>query len=215
MPTTAANPPGGLRERKRERTHRALIEAAARVFAQRGYDAATVEEIAAEVDVSPRTFFRYFAGKDAVALAWLDQYYAEVHAELAVRPAGESPLEAMTAAIVVAWRATDHAAYTQTMELVQDSPVLLAAWLRRDDSEGRALAASLAARESRPADDFAVRALVAGVGATMRVATEVCQARGDALGAGLEHALDEGLRALRDQLAGLSPSAAAAPSPRA
>jgi AcrR family transcriptional regulator len=207
MALTAATSSSGLRERKRERTLSALVDAAARVFAQRGYDAATIEEIAAEVDVSPRTFFRYFPGKDAVALSWLDDYYAAVQAGLAARPADEAPLDALTAAAMAAWRDVSPQAYAQTMELAQESPVLLAAWLRRDDVESRRVVATLAAREQRPADDLGLRVLVAGFGATMRVATEVCRASGDPLVPGLEHALAEGLRALRDQLTGLRPAA--------
>jgi AcrR family transcriptional regulator len=58
-----------LRERKKRRTRRELSEAALRLFLEHGYEATTLDDLVAAVEVSKRTFFRNYPSKDAVALA--------------------------------------------------------------------------------------------------------------------------------------------------
>jgi AcrR family transcriptional regulator len=90
----------GLRERKKLRTREQITEAAIALFADRGFDGTTVDDIAAAADVSRRTFFRYFARKEDVVLAWKQETAAELRDALAARPPGQSPLEAVEGALI-------------------------------------------------------------------------------------------------------------------
>ncbi|MBT2415035.1 TetR family transcriptional regulator [Streptomyces sp. ISL-12] len=58
-----------LRERKKQRTFRSLADVALTRFTERGFDEVTLDELVDEVEISKRTFFRYYSSKESVALA--------------------------------------------------------------------------------------------------------------------------------------------------
>ncbi|MBC3839780.1 TetR family transcriptional regulator [Streptacidiphilus sp. 4-A2] len=90
----------GLRDRKKEQTRRNLREGAALLFAERGFAATTVEDIAAHANVSKRTFFRYFDSKEDLLLPDLRDVFDCVETALAGRPADEDPLSAVCHALL-------------------------------------------------------------------------------------------------------------------
>lgn len=57
---------GGLRARKKARQRSQILETAIRRFRAQGFDATTVEQITADLEISPATFYNYFPSKDAV-----------------------------------------------------------------------------------------------------------------------------------------------------
>ena len=89
----------GLRERKKLRTRAELSDAAFRLFAERGFDETTIEDIVEQVEVSPRTFFRYFDSKEDVVIGFFDDLGLELRAMLATRPSDEPSFIALGAAL--------------------------------------------------------------------------------------------------------------------
>jgi len=94
----AAQARPGLRERKKQRTREAIVRAATRLFAERGYQATTVAEVAEAAEVSPSTVFAYFPAKPDLVFALLDAVIESAQRRVVGRPAGERADDA-----VVAW----------------------------------------------------------------------------------------------------------------
>ncbi|APA99062.1 TetR/AcrR family transcriptional regulator [Nocardia seriolae] len=92
-------PPSALRDRKRERTRRALLEAAVEQFESRGYEATTVADIAAAAEVGTRTFFNYFASKEELLFPEPDERVQAAVRAIATRRPGERPVEVLLRAL--------------------------------------------------------------------------------------------------------------------
>lgn len=152
----------GLREQKKQQTRAALVDAAARLFAEKGYDRTTVADIAAAADVSTRTFFSYFRAKEEVLFAGTDQRLAAIAEALDKVPAG-SPLEAAHRVLEHVLAASDDMPGPDRLALMLTKPELqaqglqrliaaqrlIAEWLRRaypgrlDDTLSRAMAGAM------------------------------------------------------------------------
>lgn len=86
---------GGLRERKKRELHQRLSETAITLFLDRGFEKVTVADVAAAVDVSKPTLFRYFPTKEDLVLHRFADHEGEAARVVARRPADRSPLEAL------------------------------------------------------------------------------------------------------------------------
>ncbi|GAA4639460.1 TetR family transcriptional regulator [Actinoallomurus vinaceus] len=97
--TAGDGAPLGLRERKKQETRAALSWATIRLSVERGWDGVTVEDIAAEANVSVRTFRNYFSSKAEAFVAWHLDRMLHVADDLRARPADEPLPEAITHAL--------------------------------------------------------------------------------------------------------------------
>jgi AcrR family transcriptional regulator len=140
-----------LVERKRKFVADELRNAALMLLATRGFDAVTVDEIAAAAGMSRRTFFRYFASKEDVVVSFMADMADDIAAELATRPAAEPPSVALRHAFWMPLAGcTDHPDHTErsrvVVRLVLDNPSLEARWLEHQLHCRTELAAELATR---------------------------------------------------------------------
>lgn len=147
--------PAGRREQHKADTRRALEDAALRRFATDGYDATSVQSIAADVGVSARTFFRYFATKDEVLDMGRGARQAQVRD--AVRSSEARGLELVRVAVLALadGLADDRARVALRQRAAASSPVLRGRVLDTIGSWERTLAAALADRGEPGADPLA------------------------------------------------------------
>jgi len=183
----------GLRERKKERTRRLLADVALDLFEARGFERATVDDIAAAADVSPRTFFRYFAAKDEALFDRAADVQEQFRALLASRPADEPLLVALReiGIALLAGELVEEDRVRRVLALVHDEPALrsryeaLMAMIEAD------LTAWAAGRLGVPPSDMRPRLLAAAVLAARRVAMDVwLESPGEDLAGQVSRAID-------------------------
>jgi AcrR family transcriptional regulator len=220
MTQESAAPVEGLRERHRKRTAAELEEAALTLFSERGFDAVTIDDIAAAADVSRRTFFRYFASKEDVILSDHPRRLDELQAALNRQAVDEPPLTALRHAILsLANRFEEQRDHMlRRFQLVTTTPALEARSLCLQRNWETAVTGMLAERMGvDPAADLRPGVAAATAMAAMRVATANWLAEGGhadlpaIVADALDH-LDGGLQAAATPAA--APRTRRAPSSR-
>ena len=83
----------GLRERNRIRRHETIVTEALQLFADRGYDATTISDIAEAADVASRTVLTYFPTKEDIAMAPVDEIAGRISEALRTRAPGETAID--------------------------------------------------------------------------------------------------------------------------
>lgn len=174
QPSPADGDEIGRRARKKLETRRALVGAALELFDEQGVDGTTVDEIADAVDVSARTFHRYFPTKEDVLFADADERCAEIAAFLASRPQAEPIIETLRAAahLLVDSYLTDPADARRRMTLVRSTPLLRAMSLQHSDVLSDLVAAHAGSRLGVDPMQSLPRLLAACTLAALRIARE-------------------------------------------
>jgi AcrR family transcriptional regulator len=122
----------GLRERKKQRTRQLIAETARRLFAERGFDAVPVADVARAAEVSEATVFNYFPTKEDLVYQRMEVFEEELLGALRARPVGEALVDAFARFILEPrglLAAEDDAAAEQLTEIsrmIAASPALLA-----------------------------------------------------------------------------------------
>ncbi|MCX4093682.1 TetR/AcrR family transcriptional regulator; helix-turn-helix transcriptional regulator [Nocardia sp. alder85J] len=151
-----------LRERKRLRTRRALGDAALRLFAERGFDATTVEELVDAAEVSRSTFFRTFATKEAAAVEAETELWAGYLAALPGRAGSGPVLDVLRDSLIAALGALPvdwDTRYVATRRLILTTPALLGYVEYHRTEVEREVIATLARELVLEADDLRLRIL--------------------------------------------------------
>jgi len=150
----------GLRERKRLATRRAIQFAVLELVAQRGLENVTVDEVSRIADVSPRTFFNYFASKEEALIGESPSLPEDAKVEEFVNAGPASNLLADLGAMIAGSSENmpdDFELLTKRRQLMKQHPQLFAlrmATMRNfEDELGAIVSRRLAADEPALADD--------------------------------------------------------------
>ncbi|MEU9990700.1 helix-turn-helix domain-containing protein [Streptomyces sp. NPDC048045] len=122
----------GLRERKKRDTKRRIYRTALDLFAERGFDKVSVQEIADASEVSKMTVFNYFGSKEDLVLAPMDEHFGDAERAVRERGAAESAVEAVRRQFLEMIEARDPSIglhgdpfFLKVRRLVEETPVLM------------------------------------------------------------------------------------------
>ncbi|GAB6902400.1 TetR/AcrR family transcriptional regulator [Kineosporia succinea] len=157
---------GDLRSRRKQATAREIHEATLRLVARHGFDHVTVDMISAESGVSRRTFFNYFASKEAAVIAGPRALPDDALSEFLAEP-GQEPVQVLrdlTRLLVKELESNPPGREDlgQVMELAQAHPAVMAAMLANFDTFERSVGEAVATRLGLE-PEHSTPALIAGM----------------------------------------------------
>lgn len=164
----------GLRARKKELTRDAIEQAALRLYDQRGFDRTSIDDIARDAVVSPRTVRRYFGSKEEIVFARPQEILGQTEDLLRARPDDEAllvSLQAVTTQLAAGFEDTQQ--WAIRLRLTDSVPALAAFYLKTlftiEDDLRRFVATRLACSPEAPS----ARLVAATTVAVFRVSVEM------------------------------------------
>ncbi len=152
----------GLRERKKQRTHAAISEAAITLFLEHGFNQVSVAQVAEAAEVSKRTLFAYFPAKEDLVVHRLADHETESARVVRARPPRTTPLTALREHFFKGLRErdpitglNDHPQILELTRMILDTPSLVARMERFKAGAERALAEAL--RETADTPELTAR----------------------------------------------------------
>lgn len=151
-----ADQAGARRGRPRSTSRRELRLIALRLFASRGFDNTTIEQIAAEAGVSERTFFRYFTTKASVLWTEFETEVEMIRSALAAVPDDMPLMDAVRGAVVAAnhYQADDVPEMRMRMHLIATVPALSFSAAEHYEAWERAISEFAGRRLGQPANSL-------------------------------------------------------------
>jgi AcrR family transcriptional regulator len=159
---TVTEPEPDWRQRKKTATRDRILAGALRLFREQGYDATTVEQIAAAAGVSHMTFFRYFPTKEDVALS--DRYDPLIASAIAQTPATWSITQRIRTVLVQGLRQvydTDRDTLLAQNKLIVSTPALRERMWAGQLATQQAILQGLGAGQDDPDASFRAKVTVA------------------------------------------------------
>jgi AcrR family transcriptional regulator len=172
----------GLRERKKARTRQVIADAAARLFAERGYEQVAVSDVAREAEVSEQTVYNYFQTKEQLVTDRDQQVQDELSRRIRARAPGTTPAAAIREFVL------------DTVEGIRRIPA--GQW--RGEHGFLAAISPTVHRLSQEMSDRQASALATALAETGAVAPEIAKLRGIALASVFQIIITEAGRRTRE-----------------
>ncbi|AOM41433.1 TetR family transcriptional regulator [Xenorhabdus hominickii] len=160
----------GRRERKKRMLRNALIKASYELFSIKGFDETRIEDITEKVDVSTRTFFRYFASKEEVVLDYQEAENKDFITALSHRPSSESVITALRHAAVEVVKKCEKGSYgfdadrfMTLQELLRNHPLVRAKSFQYSENTKNSITSLIAKRMGTNISDDIRPSIITGI----------------------------------------------------